>query len=152
MSIQNLVLFCQLVIKKNQILTSIKGRNSVANFRKTKFTILMLILSMIMSIQNLVSICLIMKTSPCNEDPLTSHFYIVKLGLTGVYMFFLFLLQNLDHWVLVRTASTCTHDLCFEQKKENITIFHTKIIIFTMVKYCSILHRRVCVMYLFSRY
>ena len=36
MSIQNLVLFCQLVLKKNQILTSIKGRNSVENLRKTK--------------------------------------------------------------------------------------------------------------------
>ena len=36
MSIQNLVLVCQLVLKKNQILTSIKGRNSVANLRKTK--------------------------------------------------------------------------------------------------------------------
>ena len=35
MSIQNLVLFCQLVLKKNQILTSIKGRNSVAILRKT---------------------------------------------------------------------------------------------------------------------
>ena len=36
MSIQNLVLFCQLVLKKNQILASNKGRNSVANLRKTK--------------------------------------------------------------------------------------------------------------------
>ena len=39
MFIQNLVLFCQLVLKKlskNQLLTSIKGRNSVANMRKTK--------------------------------------------------------------------------------------------------------------------
>ena len=36
MSIQNLVLFCQSVLKKNQILTSIKGRKSVANLRKTK--------------------------------------------------------------------------------------------------------------------
>ena len=39
MFIQNLVLFCQLVLKtlsKNQILTSIKGRNAVANLRKTK--------------------------------------------------------------------------------------------------------------------
>ena len=36
MSIQNLVLFCQLVLKKNQILTSIKGCNSIANLRKTK--------------------------------------------------------------------------------------------------------------------
>ena len=38
MFIQNLVLICQLVLKtlsKNQILTSIKGRNSVANLRKT---------------------------------------------------------------------------------------------------------------------
>ena len=37
--IQNLVLFCQLVLKKlskNQSLTSIKGRNSIANLRKTK--------------------------------------------------------------------------------------------------------------------
>ena len=39
MCIQNLVLFCQFVLKilsKNQSLTSIKGRNSVANLRKTK--------------------------------------------------------------------------------------------------------------------
>ena len=38
MCIQNLVTFCQFVLKilsKNQILTSIKGRYSVANLRKT---------------------------------------------------------------------------------------------------------------------
>ena len=38
MFIQNLVLFCQFVLKillKNQFLTSIKGRNSFANLRKT---------------------------------------------------------------------------------------------------------------------
>ena len=38
MCLQSLVLFCQFVLKilsKNQILISIKGRNSVANFRKT---------------------------------------------------------------------------------------------------------------------
>ena len=37
--IQNLVKFCPLILKiwsKNQILESIKGRNSVANLRKTK--------------------------------------------------------------------------------------------------------------------
>ena len=28
--------------------------------------------------------------------PLKPHFYIVKLGFTGVYIFFLFLLQNID--------------------------------------------------------
>ena len=31
----------------------------------------------------------ITKTSPCNEDPLTSHVYIVKLGFTGVCIFFI---------------------------------------------------------------
>ena len=39
MCLQKLVSFCQFVLKilsKNQILTSIKGRNSVANLRKTK--------------------------------------------------------------------------------------------------------------------
>ena len=39
MSNQNLVLFCQLVLKKKQILTLIKGSNSVANLRKTKIYI-----------------------------------------------------------------------------------------------------------------
>ena len=39
MCIQNLVLFCQFVLKilsKNRILTSIMGSNSVANLQKTK--------------------------------------------------------------------------------------------------------------------
>ena len=38
----------------------------------------------------------IRKTSPCNKYPLQPHFYIVKLGLAGVFLFFLFLLQNID--------------------------------------------------------
>ena len=43
---------------KNQIFTSIKGRNSVANLQKKQIlTTLILILSMIMCIQNLVLIC-----------------------------------------------------------------------------------------------
>ena len=36
--------------------------------------------------------CCIMLTCPCNVHPLTPHFYIVKLGFTGVYIIFLFLL------------------------------------------------------------
>ena len=39
MCIQNLVIFCQFVLKilsKNRILTSIKGSNSVADLQKTK--------------------------------------------------------------------------------------------------------------------
>ena len=34
----------------------------------------------------------IMQTCPCDVDPLTPHFYIDKVGFTGVYMLFLFLL------------------------------------------------------------
>ena len=44
------------------------------------------------------------KTSPCNEDPLTPHFYIVKLGFTGVFIFSYFCSKH-RLWVLVRTAS-----------------------------------------------
>ena len=33
-----------------------------------------------------------MLTRPCIVDTLTPHFYIVKLGFTGVYIIFLFLL------------------------------------------------------------
>ena len=38
----------------------------------------------------------ITKTCLYNFDPLKPHFYIVKLGFTGVYIFFLFLLKNID--------------------------------------------------------
>ena len=46
----------------------------------------------------------ITKTCPCNEHPFTSHFYIVKLGFTGVYLFFLIFAPKHRLWVLVRTA------------------------------------------------
>ena len=38
----------------------------------------------------------IRKICPCNVYPLEPHFYIAKLGFAGVYLFFLFLLQNID--------------------------------------------------------
>ena len=38
----------------------------------------------------------IMKTCQCKVYPLKPYFYIVKLGYAGVYLFFLFLLQNID--------------------------------------------------------
>ena len=39
-----------------------------------------------------VRFTVIMQTCPFNVDPLTHHFYIVKLGSTGVYIIFLVLL------------------------------------------------------------
>ena len=38
----------------------------------------------------------ITKTRLYNSDPLKPHFYIVKLGFTGVYIIFLILLKNID--------------------------------------------------------
>ena len=46
-----------------------------------------------------------MKTYLYNFEPLKPHFYIVKLGFTGVYIIFLISAQNHRLWVLVRTAS-----------------------------------------------
>ena len=36
------------------------------------------------------------KTCPCNVYPPEPHLYMAKLGYAGVYLFFLFLLQNID--------------------------------------------------------
>ena len=49
--------------------------------------------------------CFITKTCLYNFDPLKPHFYIVKLGFTGVYIIFLISAQKHRLWVLVRTAS-----------------------------------------------
>ena len=89
--------------------------------------------------------CTIRITCPCNEHPLTPHFYIEKVGFTRVYIFFLFLLQNID----------CGYSLeppryVLSKNKKNIKNFHLKIINFTAVKYCCILHGHVCVMNLCS--
>ena len=47
----------------------------------------------------------ITKTCLYNVDPLKPHFYIVKLGFTGVYIILLISAQKHRLWVLVRTAS-----------------------------------------------
>ena len=46
--------------------------------------------------QNVLQYFIIMLTCPCNVHPLTPHFYIVKLGFTGVYIIFLLLLYHID--------------------------------------------------------
>ena len=87
-----------------------------------------------------------MQTCPCNVYPLTHHFYIVKLGFTGVYIFSYFAL-NIDCGYSCEAVLTCTLNLCFEQKilrknKKN----KLKIVIFSAVKNRCILHGRVFVM------
>ena len=66
---------------------------------------------------------------------------------TGVYRgkhYFLIFASKHRLWVLVRTAVP-TIDVLNKNKK-NIRIFRLKINIFTAVKYCCILHGRVCIM------
>ena len=40
----------------------------------------------------------IRKTYLYNFDPLKPHFYIVKLGFTGVYIIFFISAQKIDYW------------------------------------------------------
>ena len=109
-----MVLFCQFVLKilsKNQILTSIKGRYSVANLRKTKiyntnldlvtdnvytnFGLILsirsqdrLILSLIMCIQTLVSFCqFVLKILSKNQilTPIKGRNSLANLRKTAIY-------------------------------------------------------------------
>ena len=55
-----------------------------------------------------------MKTCLYNFDPLKPHFYIVKVGFTGVYIIFLISAQNID----------CGYPIyVFEQKYEKLSEF-----------------------------
>ena len=84
----------------------------------------------------LVFVCVITKTCLYNFDPLKSHFYIVKLGFTGVYIIFLISAQKNRFLVLAEAVLTSTNNLCFEQNNkkyqnflsENFNIFGSKIL------------------------
>ena len=83
-----------------------------------------------------------------NFDPLKPHFYIVKLGFTGVYVIFLISAQNHRCGYSLkpphRGGSNGYHNLCFEQKYENIKTFQ-----FFVVKFSIYLNRCVFVMLFF---
>ena len=94
MCIQNLVLFCQFVLKilsKNRILTSIKGSNSVANLQKNKdlqyqhrssqFVLKILSKNQILiSIKGRNSVANLQKTMIYNVDLVNDNVY-TKFGL-----------------------------------------------------------------------
>ena len=88
---------------------------------------------------------IITKTSPCNEHPLKPHFYIVKLGFTGVFIFLIFALKH-RLWVLVRTASLRPTIYVLSKNKKICHIFTSKNIIFSTFRNCFILHGHVFVM------
>ena len=88
----------------------------------------------------------ITKTCLYNFDPLKPHFYIVKLGFTGVYITFLISAQKHRLWVL-EAVPTSTHNLCFEQKHENYQNFSYENFHFLVIKFAVCLNRHVFVMY-----
>ena len=70
----------------------------------------------------------ITKTYLYNFDPLKPHFYIVKLGFTGVYIIFLISAQNIDCGYSLEPprrggSNEYTRNLCFEQRHEKYRIF-----------------------------
>ena len=91
----------------------------------------------------------ITKTCLYNFDPL-EHFYIEKLGFTGVYIIFLIFAQNIDcEYSLAEAVLTSTHNLCFEQKYEkkmSDVLSKNFLFLFLEVKISIYLNRRVFVM------
>ena len=87
----------------------------------------------------------ITKTCLYNFDPIQPHFYIVKLGFTGVYIIFLISAQKHRLWVLDRTASTC-----FEQNYEKYQNFLSVNFHILVVKFSVYLNRHVFIMIFFS--
>ena len=71
----------------------------------------------------------ITKTRLYNFDLLKPHFYIVKLGFTGVYIIFLFSAQKHRLWVPVRTASV-PKIYVLSRYMKNIRIFYLKFFFF----------------------
>ena len=81
---------------------------------------------------------IIRKTCPCDEYPLKPPFYIVKLGYAGVYLFFLFLLKNIDCGYSLeppRRGERVPTIYVLSKNKKNIKIFPVKVLIFTTKKF-----------------
>ena len=82
-----------------------------------------------------------MITSPCNVYPLTPHFYIVKLGFTGVYIISYFCSKT----YIVGTL-TCTNNYVLSKNMKIVKKIEMKNVTVTAVKNRCILHGRVFVM------
>ena len=125
--------FLKLITKNNEclrteiahILGCIWSKYDLLNFSSSNFCIV------------------ITKTCLYNVDPLKPHFYIVKLGFTGVYIILLISAQK--HRLWVPTIYVLSRNM------KNIRIFYLKIFSFLEVKFSTYLNRRVFVMYIFEQ-
>ena len=68
----------------------------------------------------------ITKTSLYNFDPLKPHFYIVKLGFTGVYNIFLISAQKHRLSLLGEAVLTSTTIYVLSRNMKNIRVFYLK--------------------------
>ena len=56
-----------------------------------------------------------------------NHFYIVKMGVSGLKHFSYFALKH-KLWVLIQVVQTSTNNLCLCKNMINTLIFHMKIV------------------------
>ena len=93
---------------------------------------------------------IITKTRLYNFDPLKPHFYIVKLGFTGVYIIFLISVQNIDCGYSLepprRGGSNEYPQSMFWAEIWKISEFLSENFQFLVVKFSICLNRRVFVM------
>ena len=99
------------------------------------------------SINRSCVLCFITKTCLYNVDPLKPHFYIVKLGFTGVYIIFLISAQNIDCGYSLepprRGGSKEYPQSIFRAEIWKISEFLSEIFHFSVVKNSVYLNRRV---------
>ena len=111
------------------------------------------VLLFVFSLQNIVC-CVITKTCLYIFDPLKPHFYIVKLGFTGVYIIFLIFAQNIDCGYSLEPprrggSNEYTQSMfCAEIGKNQI--FFSEIFHFLVVKFSIKLNSHVFVMVFFT--
>ena len=74
----------------------------------------------------LINVLIITNTYLYNFDPLKPHFYVVKLGFTGVYIIFLTSAPIHRFVDIGEAVLTSTYNLCFEQKYEKYQNFYLK--------------------------
>ena len=103
------------------------------------------------SMRSLTQLYTIRKTCPRHVYPLEHLFYIVKVGFTGVYLFFLFLLQNIDCGYSLepprRGGSNVYPQSMFRAKIRKISKkISTENFQFLQLKNLCILHGRVFIM------
>ena len=77
-----------------------------------------------------------------NAYPLIPHFYVVKLGYTGVYIFFLFLFRNSGcGYSIEPPLQLSTQKQCFEQKKKKSKFYSRKRTSFLFAAEC---YKKLC--------